>query len=165
MGRLILHFRSHCGVCYCYHLQSRDQTPSPAVQYVNCPSNQQNGMSSTTPQTPSSLALGYSQRSHTGQTPLLAPTPNANQPFPNADITTPPSYDQVVGAGCSEQDRSQVSSGEYATLGVRPQHGTSPSEVGGATSSPVPIYSNATITELASNVQLEGADVASQTVV
>lgn len=154
-------------------MQSQDQTPSP--RYVNGPSNQ-NGdhmqpgrvgqATPSTPQVPSSLALGYSQRSHTGETPLLAPTPDPDQPFSNVastHVTTHPSYSGVVGAGYSEQDRSQV----YATVGVGSQRGcdTSPGEVGGASGDAVPIYSNTTIAELANNVQLQGADVANQTVV
>lgn len=147
-------------------LQSQDQTPSPAVQYVNTPigrppsASQLNGAhpppSISTPLPPSSLALGYTaQFSHTGQTPLIALTPaDPNQPFPSsANVAPSILYEGLVtGAGAE-----QGSSGEYATVGggsTAGGQGASPSEAGGASET---IYSKETITKLASNVVLPDA--------
>jgi hypothetical protein len=132
---------------------SQDQTPSPAVlQYANCLDGQQprqNGNhparlgapQPTTPQPPSSLALGVSQRTHTGETPLIALTPDISQPHPHP----PP----AVTGNHPDENRSP-SSGEYASVGM-------------GSPGPMPIYDNTTIAGLASNVQLKGAEVANQT--
>lgn len=169
--------------------QSQDhQTPSPGVQYVNCPPDQQPRQNGNhvqpgqatplaTPHPPSSLALGYSQRSHTGRTPLIALTPDTDQPFPNAaTVVHPscsqtdvlPSYSQTVGAAYDDTVEHRRSNGEYAAVGIssgvggsQRRHSTSPCEMGGGPS--VPIYSNSTISDLANDVQLQGAEMANQT--
>lgn len=102
----------------------------------------------------------------------MAPTPDTDQPFPTA-ATAPPSYGQTVGAAYNEtvqhgrlNGRSKgTSNHEYAAVGgvggsQQRGRGTSPVEMGGAG---IPIYSNTTISELANDVQLQGADVANQT--
>ena len=75
-------------------------------------------------------------------------------------MTSPPSYIDAAGNGSSVG--LKTGGGEYATVRTGSQcgRGTSPSEVG---VSGVPIYSNATITKLASDVELHGADAANQT--
>lgn len=81
--------------------------------------------------------------------------------------TAPPSYSRSVGAAHDDTIAQSRTDGDYATVGSgvggsRQGRGTSPGEVG-ATAADVPIYSNSTITELANDVQLQGAEGANQT--
>ena len=148
-----------------YAVQSQDHTPSPAVTpYEVCPSNQQprqNGShlqrghpgQATPLATPPSNLTQDSYRSHSGHTPLITLTPESHFSTARANIavtTPPPPYGQMV-----EQNQSNV---EYATVGS--PRDTSPPEGGGG-----PIYNNTTISGLASNVELPGAETANQTIV
>ena len=146
--------------------------------------------STAAPTPPSTLSISHQQQSHSGQTPLISLTPantSPSQPFPHGTgaVTTPPSYNQAVAMSSpivnSAPPPSLSESTDYATVGAgsvvsaapRQQHGTSPGggggggggDVGGNSTTPTHIYSSRTISTLANNVELPGAELSTQTVV
>lgn len=90
------------------------------------------------------------------------------RPFPNSAIPVtpppPPAYDNVENSSAmaSAVVSEHVPSGHYATVGGANGHPHDVTLAGDGSASGGPIYSNSTIRDLASGVQLPGAEAARQ---